>query len=341
MSDGTIGVGVIGAGEMGNQHAWNLNRIPQVAIVGIADVDLDAARSLGHRARAADVFVDPLELIADPRVDGVVIASPAATHSALAIHAIAMRKRVLCEKPLALTEGEALHVVEAELAAGKRLLQLGFMREFDPAHMALRRRVVSGEIGRPVFFRARHTMSDVLPMADVGTSLEFMVLESVIHDLHSARFLAGRDISEVLMHSIVEADYTVSARAVSVLLWFGNGSAGHILVGTLGGHYEVAAEVLGESGWANTVDQSATSDELSIIDPDLQDSPWLVRFREAYRREAEAWVNGIGIGKMSGPNTWDGYLANKAATACLESVRIGRSVTLASMPTPMLYRDAS
>lgn len=110
MSDPTVGVGVIGAGQMGTQHALNLNRIPQVAIVGVADVDLDAAQSLGHQVRAPQAFVDPLELIADPRVDGVVIASPAATHSGLDIEAIAMGKRVLCEKPLALTDEAALGV---------------------------------------------------------------------------------------------------------------------------------------------------------------------------------------------------------------------------------------
>lgn len=112
-------------------------------------------------------------------------------------------------------------------------------------------------------------------------------------------------------------------------------------VGNLGGRYHVAAEVLGETGWASTDHKADSSNKHPPVDSDPKGGPpSFERFSEAYRREAEAWVNGIRIRKMPGPNTWDGYLANKAAAACLESARIEKPVTLDPTPSPVLYQDA-
>ena len=128
---------------------------------------------------------------------------------------------------------------------------------------------------------------------------------------------------------------------MSVLLWLGKGCAGHLAVGSLGGRYHVGAEVLGETGWAYTDYKADSYDEHPAVNSDPKGlPPWFERFREAYRREAEAWVHGIRTANMPGPHAWDGYLANKAAAACFESARIERPVTLDPTPTPVLYQDA-
>ncbi|MFI5425603.1 Gfo/Idh/MocA family protein [Aeromicrobium sp. UC242_57] len=72
------------------------------------------------------------KLIASRDVDAVIIASPDFTHADLTKACFAAGKPVLCEKPLAVTAADALSVVEAEVALGRRLLQVGFMRRYDP-----------------------------------------------------------------------------------------------------------------------------------------------------------------------------------------------------------------
>jgi myo-inositol 2-dehydrogenase / D-chiro-inositol 1-dehydrogenase len=95
----------------------------------VADADPSRARAAAQGART---FSDPLALIADPRVEAVVVASPDATHADLALACLKHRKPVLLEKPLAATEG--WRVVEAEAALGRRLVQVGYMRRFDRAN---------------------------------------------------------------------------------------------------------------------------------------------------------------------------------------------------------------
>ena len=90
------------------------------------------------------------ELIASPEIDAVVIASWDGTHADLAVKCIQAGKPVFCEKPLATTLEDAKKVVEAEKASGKRLLQIGFMRRFDPDYIKMKKILDSGELGAPL-----------------------------------------------------------------------------------------------------------------------------------------------------------------------------------------------
>jgi myo-inositol 2-dehydrogenase / D-chiro-inositol 1-dehydrogenase len=97
-----IGVGVIGAGLMGSTHA----RLLATAVAGAEVVAIsDAVHELAEHAAAAldvsTIHADGIDLIGDPAVDAVVIASPAATHEAYALACIDAGKPALCEKPLA------------------------------------------------------------------------------------------------------------------------------------------------------------------------------------------------------------------------------------------------
>ena len=152
-----IRVGVVGTGLMGEVHARNVyERSAAARLVAVADADADRARALARELGGARVD-GGVEVIAADDVDAVIIASPDATHAGYALACIRSGKPVLCEKPLASTADDAWAVVEAEAATGRRLLQVGFMREFDPAHVAVRFAVTSGRIGNPVMFRGTQT----------------------------------------------------------------------------------------------------------------------------------------------------------------------------------------
>ena len=95
-----VNVGVIGAGLMGSTHARLLARAVSGASV-VAICGPGRAAAVAEELSIATVHTDGLELIADPAVDAVVVASPAATHEPYVLACLEAGKPVLCEKPLA------------------------------------------------------------------------------------------------------------------------------------------------------------------------------------------------------------------------------------------------
>ena len=141
---------VIGAGAQGAVHAFGLARIPGLRIVAISDVDADAAAALAaeHGARAHS---DPQSLFADQPIDLPIdllsVCAPAVAHRAIVDAALAHGARAIhCEKPMALTYGDARHLVEAPASAGA-VLTINHQRRFDRMHRTVRELVRGGDIG--------------------------------------------------------------------------------------------------------------------------------------------------------------------------------------------------
>jgi myo-inositol 2-dehydrogenase/D-chiro-inositol 1-dehydrogenase len=107
----------------------------------------------------------------------VIIASSDATHSRYVIASIGARKPVFCEKPLAPTVAECEEILRLEKAAGERLVQVGFMRRFDPGYIELRNRVASGVVGTPVLAHCVHRNVD----APASWTSETTVLSAASH----------------------------------------------------------------------------------------------------------------------------------------------------------------
>ena len=139
------------------------------------------------------VHADALELIADPAVDAVVVASPAATHEPYALACIAAGKPVLCEKPLATSAAAALRIVEAERAAGRRLVTVGFMRRYDPGYVDLKARLDAGEIGAPLLVHCAHRNVSVHEFFDSA----MIITDSAVHEIDVARWLLDDEIVRV------------------------------------------------------------------------------------------------------------------------------------------------
>ena len=129
----SLKIGLIGAGGMGSFHARTLAAMGEVEMVAIADPFGDAAARLAAEVGGV-ASLDWRDVIA-AGLDGLVIASPAQAHEEQALAALAAGIPTLCEKPLAVTADECRRVVDAEVALGHRLIQLGLMRVYDPAHV--------------------------------------------------------------------------------------------------------------------------------------------------------------------------------------------------------------
>ena len=144
----TLKVGVIGTGMIGQDHIRRITEVLSGAVItGVSDANGDAARAVADRLPAASVFATGQELIASDDVDAVIVTSWGPTHEEYVLAAIAADKPVFCEKPLATTQEACRRIIEAEVAAGHRLVQVGFMRRYDAAYRALKAVIESGDIG--------------------------------------------------------------------------------------------------------------------------------------------------------------------------------------------------
>ena len=144
-------IGIIGVGRLGYEHACNIaNRVPGSELVAIADANFDRAKQVAEELGVTAVYNDPKALCADPNVEAVAIITNTASHVEMIKIAMDAGKHVFCEKPLAPEADACKRIVEAEMAAGKQLVQVGFMRRYDPGYGQLKKAIDSGKYGQPL-----------------------------------------------------------------------------------------------------------------------------------------------------------------------------------------------
>jgi len=145
VSDAPIGLGIAGLGMAGAVMVRAAAAHPGIKIVAAAEPH-DAPRATFARDFNAAVYASIEELCADPAVDAVYIATPHQFHAPHAIVAAERGKHIILEKPMALTLAKCDAIIAAVERAGVHLV-VGHTHAFDPAVRAMRRMVVSGELG--------------------------------------------------------------------------------------------------------------------------------------------------------------------------------------------------
>ena len=144
----TVRIGLIGAGVMGADHARTIaSGVGGAELTAVYDKDIDRARSAARSCGETRVAETADELIADPKIDAVLVPSPDETHASLAVACIGAGKPALVEKPLASTLDECRAVISAEMKGGRRLIQVGFMRRFDPGYLAMKEALAQNRLG--------------------------------------------------------------------------------------------------------------------------------------------------------------------------------------------------
>lgn len=322
----TLSVGVIGLGVMGAEHLRLLREeTAGVKVTAICDADPDRAARL---TEDASLFADPMALIASDKVEAVVVASPDATHADLALACLAAGKHALCEKPLATSAVEALQVVDAEVALGRRLLQIGYMRRFDPAYVEMKRVADEGGIGSPVLLHNVHRNA-AAPDWFTGP---MAVTNSFVHEIDISRWLLGSDLVSAIVHSAPGGDpllitmETDKGEIVSTEV-FMNAHYG----------YHVHAQLVGRTGTVQMAQPSATVTNSGLHHGHEWPENWVPRFRDAYRVQMTAWVRSVATGSPAGASAWDGYVATAVAEQVVTALEPGTKAKLFLGARPALY----
>lgn len=301
---------------MGAFHARTLAGFAGVDVVAVADPNAANAAEVAHDIGCI-ALTDPLQLATSPEVDGVVIASPDATHPDLCIAAIERGTRVLCEKPLATTLSDAQRVLDAEAACGSRVIQLGFMREYDPAHVQLRNEL--GRIGPIDYIRTVHRNVNASPRP-----VSQIIGQSLVHDIHSVRFLSGSEFTQVVAHG--GAAREGSFRHIIVVGELSCGAHVAMEFDDGGFAYEVSVEVLGRNGDVLTAPPSRAVVRRDGAVSAHIGADWFGWFATAYAVQDRAWVESIRSDAAVGPTARDGYIAQAVVQAILTSLDTGRFV---------------
>lgn len=184
-------IGFIGTGGMGQHHIENIRSvIPGAQVTAVNDADESVARAVAQSC-GARCIPDPYDLIRSDEVDAVMIASWDPTHEGFSVAAIEEGKYVFCEKPLSDTPEGCLRIMEAEQKAGKRLLQVGFMRRFDADYRELREVIARGDIGIPLVVHAQHR--NLAPAGGAKITSDMSATNALVHEFDITRFLIGDD----------------------------------------------------------------------------------------------------------------------------------------------------
>ena len=326
MSD--LRIAVLGVGMMGADHVARItSRISGAQVTVVNDYLPEKAAEVAAAVPGARVTNDPLDAIAADDVDAILLATPGPTHEKQLLACLERGKPVLCEKPLTTDSTSSLEVVRQEAALGRPLIQVGFMRRFDPEYQQLKALIDGGELGQPLVMHCAHRNPTVPP----GFDSAMVVKDSLVHEVDVTRFLLGEEIASVqiikpmsnrdaprgLQDPQIAIFQTVSGRHVDVEVFVTTGVA-----------YEVRTEVVGELGSATIgldiglVRKSAPGTWGGRITPGFRE-----RFGTAYDIEIQRWVDAVRSGvNVDGPTAWDGYAAAAVCEAGVRSLETGERV---------------
>lgn len=338
-----IRVCLVGAGRVARVHANSLvNHVSNGILVAVVDPFEENLKITADQYGVEQRFSTLERALEEVDFEAVIITTPTFTHAELAVTAAKAGKHVLLEKPMALTLEECDAIITAAVENGV-LLQLGFMRRFDPEFTAAAERIFGGEIGQPMMIKSlTHGPGLPPPWArDLKTS-NGNLAEVNSHDWDCTRWLMGSDYERVYVEV---ANFKGAARGVDtenyydnslVNIKFKSGGLGSIsCVCPCDYGYDARVEIVGEKGIMQIGELKGqaivvcTDRDQGLITPIFR--TWPRRFEWAYICEMEHFVDCIQSGSQPAVGGVDGRWAVAGVLAGTKSLLEERPVLLSEV----------
>jgi predicted dehydrogenase len=339
---------LVGAGRAGKVHANSIvNFIPSTHLAAIVEAASETRQRVGDNYEIdPGARFDSLEAaLQSATFDAVVITTPTYTHADLAMMSAQAGKHIFLEKPMALSLTECDVIIQATRQAGV-LLQLGFMRRFDPEFSVAASRIEAGEIGQPMIVKSL-THGPGLPPAwarDLNLS-NGMLAEVNSHDWDCIRWLMGSNYERIYTEI---ANFKGFANQVEspnfydnalVTIKFKNGGLGSISgVCPCGYGYDARVEIIGEKGILQIGQLQGqavvvcTNRNQGLITPIYR--TWPERFAWAYIHEMRHFVDCIRTGSIPKASGEDGRWAVAGVLAATKSFLEQRPVNMIEILNP-------
>lgn len=322
---------------MGADHIIRIeNRIVGASVAAVVEPDEGRAKAALAEAPAAVWFSNIEAAIAAGGIDAVLIATPGQFHEPVLLPALAAGLPILCEKPLTPDSASSMRMVEAEVATGKQLIQVGFMRRFDAGYQNLKELISSKGQGELLGLHCAHRNPEV----PESYHNDMLIFDSVVHEIDIVRFLTDSPIKSVEVKAMkrnsnnhdgfndpilvlltTESDVLATVE-MNVSVKFG---------------YQVKTEAVFENGIAEIGRTSGMNTWFEGQIGTAEHMSFKTRFAAAYDSQIQRWVNATKRGEIDGPSAWDGYLAAAAVEAGLEALRTGECVEAKYANKPTFY----
>jgi myo-inositol 2-dehydrogenase/D-chiro-inositol 1-dehydrogenase len=329
---------VVGAGKMGADHVERLaRRIAGAEVSVVVDADLSRAQKAVEAIPSAVAVSKLGQALNREDVDAVVIAAPAFLHQEMLLQVQEQDLPILCEKPLTPGAASSWEIVEAEQRLGKKRIQVGFMRRFDAEYQRLRALLGSGELGELLMLHCLHRNAETRQ----DFTNEMIITDSVSHEFDAIRYLTGQEIKNVQVRL---GRVTRHARS-------GQHDPQHVLIETESGvladveifvnarfGYQVATQAVCEKGIVNIGEDGGPYIRSGGRWGGEITPGFVERFRSAYDREVQSWVDAAKRDEVGGPTVWDGYATSACCEAGVAAQRNGEKVEVSLPAKPNVYR---
>lgn len=330
-----IKVGLLGAGRIAGVHATAISSNSGSTLAAVSDYYPENAQKLADEYGAVARKTE--EIIADPEIDAVLIATSTDTHSDLIEAATAAGKAVLCEKPVDLSLERARACRTTTSAHGKPIM-IGFNRRFDPNFNAMKTALAAGEIGKPELLSITSFDPAPPPVAYIKVS-GGLFRDMMIHDFDMANFMMGEAPESIMAagSSIVDAEIGAAGDVdtAAVTMTYADGRICVIKNSRRAVYgYDQRVELLGSDGLLqaqnmleNTVVKSTTAGVTGAKPTYF----FLERYMPSYANEWAAFVDAINSGAALPVTLEDGITALAMAEAATRSAQTGQPVKLADV----------
>ncbi|MBM3596720.1 MAG: inositol 2-dehydrogenase [Alphaproteobacteria bacterium] len=325
---------LIGAGFIGPVHAANIAAHPRAQLRYVVDLNRDAASRVAGQHGAA--IADSLDVVlADAKLDAVVICTPPRSHAAIIEAAARAGKAIFCEKPI------DLDIVKVD-ACGAVLRKtgvpffVGFNRRFDPTHSALHEALRRGDLGRAEMVIVSSRDPEISPPDYVAAMPYGIFYDTMIHDFDMVRWLTRDEPVEVYARTSVMLDEKINPvrdpDTAMVTLVLAGGALVHVNSSFRAVYgYDQRIEVFGEKGMLISRNQQPTSLERHGADG-IHQAPlhyfFIQRYVQAYAAELDHFVTSVETCQPPSIGFEDGRRALAIAYAAMESAKSGRPVAL-------------
>jgi len=323
-------LGVIGLGHWGRNLVRNVAALESLRV--ICDSTIDARRVHAKQYPDARVVADAADVLADPAIDAVMIATPAATHGALVAAALDAGKHVFVEKPLCLDVAEAEALV-ARASKARRVLMVGHLLLYHPAFIALRAAVTAGRLGR-----LRYVYSTRLSLGRIRRE-ENALWSFAPHDVSMILALTGALPERVIATGGHYLSSNVADTTLSHLT-FADGVQAHVFVSWLHPYKDQRLVVVGDEAMAVFNDVAEGPEKLLLYRHKAQWSgeiPIVDRAQaeriphdsaEPLQRECEAFLAAV-RGQAAPPSDGaEGVRVLRVLSACQRALETGFAVEL-------------
>ena len=337
MNNEILQIGLIGTGAIGRTHIERINNTLQGGrVIAVTDAFAEAGRKAAE-TYGCEFIEDGEALINDSRIQAVIVTTADPYHAQYVKAAIKAGKFVFCEKPLAPEPEVCKEIVDLEMAGGKKLVQVGFMRRYDQGYRELKKYISERTYGEPLMLHCAHRN----PMVPESYDTPMAVENSMIHEIDVLRWLLGENYvsAEVVFPKKTRHAHEKLQDPQIMYLTTESGVRIDVEVFVCAGYgYDIKCEVCCEDGIFSLPEPSRPliRAKASRIYPICAD--WSDRFVQAYNTEFQEWINATKAGRVDGPTAWDGYAGQITAAAASKARDTQTKVAITIPETPAFYK---